>query len=162
MNTRAIAATPVRRHLIRVVLLFMLLPSTACRNQETPPSKPRTNKPEPQSSKVRASAPAGSLAGYLEIVDEREIAGWAWDSSKPDSACQVEIYDGDSLVTTVSADAFREDLLKGKIGDGKHGFFVRPTPARFVDGKPHSVRAKIAGTSFELTDSPMKVTLKSP
>jgi hypothetical protein len=103
----------------------------------------------------------GSFDGHLELVNRNEIAGWAWDSSRPKSPVDVEIYDGDTLLKTVPASQFRRDLFEAKIGDGTHGF-VWSTPAGLKDGKPHSVRAKVSGSKFELHGSPMQFMFRSP
>jgi hypothetical protein len=102
----------------------------------------------------------GSFDGHLELVNRNEIAGWAWDSSRPKKPVDVEIYDGDTPLKTVPASQFRQDLLEAKIGDGTHGF-VWSTPASLKDGKPHSVRAKVSGSKFELHGSPMQFTFRS-
>jgi hypothetical protein len=46
-------------------------------------------------------------------------------------------------------------LLAGK-GDGRHAFSIH-APGQLKDGKPHSVRVKIAGSDFELNDSPKEI-----
>src|SRR5947209_6344184 len=90
------------------------------------------------------AAPAAS--GYIdEWSDSRRIAGWAWDKSQPNTPVTVEIYDGTVRIGTVSADAFRQDLLHAGVGDGKHAFEFR-MPTRVRDGAIHQVRVKIAGT----------------
>jgi hypothetical protein len=99
------------------------------------------------------------MGGTLDLANADGIAGWAWDSSKPDSPVEVDIFDGDKKLTTVPAGEFREDLLKENIGNGKHAFTYVP-PDSLKDGKPHSIRARIAGTDTELDGSPM--TFKSP
>jgi hypothetical protein len=110
------------------------------------------------------SSPRKSLSndpGHLDTIDQQEITGWAWDPSQPDTPVEVDIYDGDTKLTTVTADGFREDLKALGAGNGKHGFAIR-TPDSLKDGKQHTVRAKITKTNTELIDSPKKVTLKAP
>jgi hypothetical protein len=94
-----------------------------------------------------------SFGSQLELVDGNTIAGWAWDSSRPNNRVAVDIYDGDTLLKTLPAGHFRQDLVEAKIGDGGHGFFWS-TPASLKDGKAHSVRAKVSGTHFDLNGSP--------
>ena len=99
-------------------------------------------------------AEEGETSGHLELVTSDVIAGWAWDGSKPDVPVKVDIFDGEKKLTTVVADEFRQDLLGAKIGNGKHSFNYA-TPESLKDGKSHTIRAKIAGTDQELTNSPM-------
>jgi phosphoglycerol transferase len=103
----------------------------------------------------------GCFQGTLDLVNGNTIAGWAWDSSRPNNRVAVDIYDGDTLLKTVPAEGIRQDLVEAKIGDGRHGFFWSP-PARLKDGKPHSVRAKVSGANVELDGSPMQFRFVVP
>ena len=107
-----------------------------------------------------AAGPAVSAAaeGHLDAANAEIIGGWAWDPQNPDARLQVDLYDGGAKFQTVPADLLREDL-RGKKGDGKYGFSI-PTPAALKDGKTHTVKAVIAGTSIELNGSPKKLTAK--
>jgi hypothetical protein len=87
--------------------------------------------------------------GYHESADAVRITGWAWDRSRPDTPIKVDIYDGDRLLGTVTADQFRKDLVKAGKGNGKHGFLYA-TPSHVKDGRQHVIRVKIAGTDIEL------------
>jgi hypothetical protein len=103
----------------------------------------------------------GTSGGALDVVNADGIAGWAWDSSQPDTPIKVDIYDGDKKLATIVADQFRPDLLDDKrtMGDGKHAFNYA-TPDSLKDGKSHTIRAKVAGTDTELYGSPK--VFKSP
>jgi hypothetical protein len=85
------------------------------------------------------------------------IGGWAWDQNRPDAVITVDIFDGDALLATVAADVFREDLLDAGKGNGKHGF-RHPVPDSLKDGRPHSIRVRISGTTIELPGSPRTLT----
>jgi hypothetical protein len=97
--------------------------------------------------------------GSLDLATEEVIAGWAWDTTKPDTPIKVDLFDGDKKLDTVLADQFREDLVPEKKGNGKHGFNYT-TPDSLKDGKSHTIRAKVNGTNIELSGSPK--TLKVP
>src|SRR5262249_42418860 len=103
--------------------------------------------------------PPSAPEGHLDEVDGESIAGWAWDRNRPWPPCKVDIYDGQTLLATVEAKTFRQDLLDAGIGSGQHGF-VYAIPAELKDGKAHTIRVTISGTDVELTGSPMTVTLK--
>lgn len=73
--------------------------------------------------------------------------GWAYDPSAPDLSAQIAIYiDFNSDFTkwasleTIIAKNARGDLLAAKKGNGNHGF-VYAIPAKFYDGKQHSIYA---------------------
>uniref|UniRef100_UPI0013E3B2A4 PQQ-dependent sugar dehydrogenase n=1 Tax=Larkinella soli TaxID=1770527 RepID=UPI0013E3B2A4 len=65
----------------------------------------------------------GNFEGYLDVVACSGITGWVWNRDKPNTVYTVEFLDGASLetatvVATVAADIFRQDLKdKGK-GNG--------------------------------------------
>jgi hypothetical protein len=98
--------------------------------------------------------------GTLDFVGKHRIEGWAWDPKRPNTPVQVDLYDGDTKLATIEADRFRKDVASAKKGDGKHAFYLFP-PASLNDGKAHTIRAKIAGTSVELKKSPITFTFES-
>jgi hypothetical protein len=97
--------------------------------------------------------------GNIDKIDREQIGGWAWDKNQPDTPIKVDIYDGDKLIGTATADVFRKDLQDEGMGNGKHGFSY-PTPDSLKDGKPHTVRVKTSGTNIEIGGSPKVVTLR--
>jgi hypothetical protein len=103
----------------------------------------------------------GLVEGSIDWLDDNEIAGWAWDGNQPDSAVKVNIYDGDTLLATVTADQFRPDLAEAKKGNGKHAFSF-PTPDSLKDGQTHTIRVKTSATGVELDGSPKKVSTVHP
>jgi len=104
----------------------------------------------------RLNSMRGRYEGFLDRSDGEFIAGWAYDNSRPDAAVEVEIYDDQFLLATTPAGIFRPDLLaKGK-GDGRCCFNVG-VPSCLKDGKAHSIRAKVKGTSFYLNNSPREL-----
>jgi len=96
--------------------------------------------------------------GFHATADCREIAGSAWDVLQPNRPVGVDIYDGRTLLATVSADQFRPWLVD--LGNGKHGF-VYATPVQLKDGRSHSVTVRISGTNVTLRNSPRVVTCPS-
>jgi hypothetical protein len=104
--------------------------------------------------------PASALEGHLDGADAESISGWVWDRNLPWPPSKVDIYDGETLLATVPANKFRQNLLDSGIGSGQHAF-VYATPAQLTDGKAHTIRVTASGTTVELTGSPMTVTLSS-
>jgi hypothetical protein len=88
---------------------------------------------------------AANFVACIDEVNEKGIAGWAWDSHSPNFPLTVEVYVDDTQLASVSADQFRPDLRDAGIGDGRHAFTL-PTSVLPKDGKPHAVRVKVAGT----------------
>jgi hypothetical protein len=103
----------------------------------------------PQSS----NSPAPQFEGSLDKVEVSTLGGWAWDASRPNSAIKVDIYDGQKLLATITAETFRADLKAVQKGDGKHGFdYLMPQSLR--DGQSHTISVKYSGTDSELPGSP--------
>lgn len=100
-----------------------------------------------------------SLEGFHDATDCNSIKGWVWDTLRPNDPVKVEIYEGQTLIATVSANLFRKDLLDARKGNGAHAFDY-PTPARLKDGRPHVIRAKAAGTGFNLTGTSKQIDCK--
>ena len=85
-----------------------------------------------------ASFELARVGGNLDLVNEDQIAGWAWDEENPNRPVQVEILDGDTVLARVDAVLFRQDLLEAHIGGGEHAFTYSP-PAYLTDGKAHKI-----------------------
>jgi WD40 repeat protein len=109
-------------------------------------------------SGVASYAPAyeGEVAS-----DCNRIQGWAWDSKQSDGVVVVDIYDGGTLLATVPANNFRQDLFNAGKGNGYHGFSLA-VPASLKNGAPHTLSVKVSGTNVELTGSPQALTCGTP
>lgn len=76
------------------------------------------------------------------------IAGWAWDSDHPERRVTVEILADGKLLAQVTAEQYREDLRRQKIGDGAHAFsYAPPSP---IDPEKQRIFAIVAGAGFLL------------
>ena len=68
------------------------------------------------------------VTGQLDGVNGSAIRGWAWDSSRPNTALEVHIYIKNSAGTTVNAisglmaNQYRADLKNAGYGNGNHGY----------------------------------------
>jgi hypothetical protein len=110
-------------------------------------------KPAPKKAGTTSVAGEQDARGRLEGVNAKSISGWAWDPEKPDEPVEVDIYAGDELLTTITAEEFRQELVDARRGNGQH-HFTCPTPAELRDGRSHLVHARVAGTDVELKGSP--------
>jgi hypothetical protein len=114
----------------------------------------------PLTPTAQIATPPEPHAGVLEVAHDSLIGGWAWHKDRPDQPVEVELLDGGTPITKVKADRFRQDLVDARIGNGKH-VFEFPMPDALKDGKPHEIHARIAGTSFELAESPRTYQFKN-
>lgn len=72
-----------------------------------------------------------TVAGYIEVLEETRVAGWAWCRGRPEAPVEIEIRLDDRVLQRARADRFRQDLLRAGIGSGRHGFnivFEEPVP----------------------------------
>jgi hypothetical protein len=99
--------------------------------------------------------------GYHDSTDDQWVVGWVWDANHPDRTINVQILEGEELIDTISADAFRYDLLQAGKGNGRHSFRYR-IPERLMDETPHSIRVKVADSDFDLYSTPKEMPAASP
>jgi hypothetical protein len=105
-------------------------------------------------------APGFPYAGAVYGVDDKSIAGWAWDSREPRKTVMVEVHDGENLLFTLPASEPSEDLAP-YLGDCAHAF-THPTPPSLKDGRPHELHFRVANSRFELSGSPRHVEWPAP
>jgi hypothetical protein len=129
----------------------LLLPVAVIVGCHEESSTPQPSAPAKGTQAPVVQANAATVQGYLDVVGQTAIQGWAMDATKPTSPVTVDLYDGDALLASVPAKDFRKDLLAAGKGDGNHGFTF-PLPPGLKDGKPHTIHAKCAGV--ELPGSP--------
>ncbi|HEV7857332.1 MAG TPA: kelch repeat-containing protein [Pyrinomonadaceae bacterium] len=110
---------------------------------------------------LSGSGAGPNYEGSDDATDCNFISGWAWDSHQPNAVINVDIYDGSSLLATIPANAFRQDLLDTGKGNGSHAFNYA-IPARLKDGRAHSLGVKFAGTNTDLFKSPRSLTCGTP
>jgi len=140
--------------------LLLTLIAGACSTQSPPAGDAKTDRSPVESTPSRQSEPPGGYEGFLEMVTCDVLSGWAWAPSQPETPLKIDLYDGDRLLATTSAELFRQDLLDGRKGNGRHQF-IQKTPPAIRDGQLHSIRARVQGTSFtlpRLDDTPPSIT----
>lgn len=140
--------SPITRYVIGISTAACLGLLTAC-------DKPAKDRKAPPSSSTESGIEA-KYSGNLDSADSERVELWAWDELRPGFPLKVDIYDGEKLLATVTADAFRKDLKDNNKGDGSHGFTYE-MPESIRDGKPHIITAKITGADFTI-GSPITVT----
>lgn len=149
------------RHQLRlstVVAIFLLAISLLGCSGSQPSSNQANTNQAGSSAAANSAAKSGPPAyeGFHDITDCNAILAWAWDKNHPNDPVKLDIYDGNLLMTTVTADEFRQDLLDTGHGNGKHGV-VFPVPPQMKDGKKHAIMIKVAGTSIELANGPKEL-----
>jgi hypothetical protein len=88
------------------------------------------------------------------------IEGWAWDANDPNGTVNVDLYDGSTLIATVAATLYRQDLADA-FGSPYHGWIFH-TPSSLRDGLSHTITAKFGGTNQNLPlDTPRTTSCTS-
>jgi hypothetical protein len=121
------------------------LPVGCCRQPAAPPRH--------RELVVRGSLPEG----WLDAADCRTIAGWAWDSARPNQPMDVRIAISNGQDMTVAASTFRKDLFDQGKGSGEHGFAVT-APSLAIGPGVWRVSVSVASTGVPLAGSPKTVT----
>jgi hypothetical protein len=97
------------------------------------------------------------LQGYHDVANCQGMAGWAWDSTQPNTPITVYFFDGARYLGSASADQYRPDLV-GTYGSGYHGFSWSNDLSLF-DGAPHSISVHFgpSASSPTLNNSPRTI-----
>jgi YD repeat-containing protein len=95
--------------------------------------------------------------GAISSADCDQITGWAWDSQRPTTPIDVDIYVDGVFRARESADTYDATLNKG---DNRHRFRL-PTPVAARDGQAHSITVRPAGSTQTL-GSAVSVTCNGP
>jgi hypothetical protein len=98
--------------------------------------------------------PVREGSGYEGVVDTANcvsISGWVWDNTRPDCVINIDIYDGKTLLQTITARGLRRDLAMAGKGAGNHGFNW-PLPPKLKDGQRRDFRFVVTGSNFTLND----------
>ncbi|GAB3925440.1 putative Ig domain-containing protein [Larkinella terrae] len=111
------------------------------------------SQPGSATATITAAPVSGSFDGYIYGADCGSFRGWAWDRNKGNTVVSVDILDGASVIATIPAGDFRQDLLNAGKGNGKHAFTFA-IPDALKDNLPHTLKARVTGSSFILKDSP--------
>jgi glycosyltransferase involved in cell wall biosynthesis len=92
--------------------------------------------------------------GYLDVIGDATIRGWAWMPHDPQRRLEVTVYLDGRFYTRLSADVFRADLAEHGIGGGDYAFSLR-IPERFRNSDAHQMDVFIADTGIALKGSPV-------
>lgn len=79
-------------------------------------------------------------AGYFDEMEGNTIVGWGWDETTPNTAVPVSVTvtnqdTGEQVLnTSLTAAAYRDDLVENEVGNGKHGFRIQLDLDSLTDG----------------------------
>ena len=108
---------------------------------------------------VAVSVPANYVS-YVEHLDCSGVSGWAADRNRPNQSINVNVYDGSTLLGTVTANQSRSDVGAFLNDNGLHGFsFTLPSTVK--DGGAHTFHVTYESTATELVGSVKTFTCSS-
>lgn len=100
--------------------------------------------------------------GSLDVVNDNIISGWAWRSSKPNRPINITLNlmnvttGQEYILSNISANIFRQDLLDAGIGNGYHKFETKIDWSEYSSGD-YAINAYGIGynnVKYKLTNSP--------
>jgi SAM-dependent methyltransferase len=100
------------------------------------------------------------IEGNIDRLDRHGIAGWAYDSSRPDQPIIVSIFVNGQLLSKVEADDLRSDLVAAGKGNGRHAFRLPFTEEIDAALLPHVV-AKVEDIALVRADPMDKFELST-
>ena len=98
--------------------------------------------------------------GYVLAADCNAISGWVADRRRLNTAINVSLYDGGTLLTTVPANQLRKDVGDYLKDNGLHGFNI-PTPAALKNGAAHFLSIRFETDSTNLVNGAHELTCSS-
>jgi hypothetical protein len=101
-------------------------------------------------ARARQGLSQGPLIGAIDrIAEHGEIDGWAIDTAHPDLPVSLEILRGETIIATILACDYRDDLRQAGLGRGRHAFFAKLSCAIGTG----EIRIRRAGDRAELGGS---------
>lgn len=103
---------------------------------------------EPAPAEPPATEAPELIEGLVRFEPPGLVQGWVWAPAEPSRRLKLEILAGGRLVTAITADKPRPDLVKDGVGDGRYGFVV--DLSKILRRGPHEVAIRAAGSDAAL------------
>ena len=94
--------------------------------------------------------------GWIDLIDNHRVAGWVWNKNDPADRLNVVVRQDGVELSEIKACAYRSDLEKAGIGDGRYSFdvrFVQPLPNEALI----SVSVEVKGTGHLIPVQPIAI-----
>ena len=79
-------------------------------------------KEEQTQTLYKASLPPPKFKGSVDGVKANTFRGWIMSTDNPQSSVEIELHAGSDLITTITADQHRDDLVNAGVDSTDHGF----------------------------------------
>ena len=110
---------------------------------------------------IDCAAATPSYVGFVDVASCTQIGGWAADRNRLNTSITVSLYDGSTLLETITANVSRPDVAAYLGDNGLHGFSFA-TPSSLMTGSAHSVHVKFETSATDLSGSPASLTCAAP
>jgi O-antigen biosynthesis protein len=98
------------------------------------------------------------LKGNLDVIDLRQVVGWAQDDAQPDVPVGLLVTHNDRMIGRILANRYRADLELAGIGSGRHSFAFQFAKS-LAPFENHVLRVRRESDGADLAQSP--VTLEA-
>lgn len=99
------------------------------------------------------------IKGFVEQVSNLQVRGWAYYPDDPAGHVAIEVSLGTEIIARATANLYRQDLERAKVGNGDHAFVVNFPVAL----EPESiVSVNVAAFSNELEKVPLSFVGSAP
>jgi O-antigen biosynthesis protein len=105
--------------------------------------------------------PLGALCGYIDLIDETRICGWAQTSGDPEAVVCLDLYIGGAFIASGLANAYRSDLERAGLGSGCHAFSFATPPGLRFDVDAVEVRRSIDGAPLRRSAAVLRRSLSA-
>jgi hypothetical protein len=98
----------------------------------------------------------GNLRGYIDLVSQERVAGWAQNVDYPEAPVCLDILAGGRLIGRVLANRYRHDLERAGLGSGRHSFEFTPPAGLSLTAKSVEVRRSLDGAALAFSAEAMR------
>jgi hypothetical protein len=135
-----------------IFLLIICCTFIACSSEEDEKNAGASGASDTGVTAPGTAAPTSGLpanyGGAVDTINCYAISGWIWNSANPAEKIDVDILIDNKLAATTPANIERLDLKP--VSPTPNFAFRQVIPPQFMDGKPHTVSARVAGSTHEV------------
>ncbi len=100
-------------------------------------------------------------SGYVDSASCNGITGWAADRNRLNQSINVSLWDGNTQITSMLANAARGDVGAVLGDNGLHGYSI-PIPSGYANGVPHTLQVRYETSGTQLSSSPVTINCGNP
>jgi hypothetical protein len=106
-------------------------------------------------------SPGPQYEGWVDETSCNALQGWVWNKLAPNVPLRVEIVVNGTVIQTLNADVFRQDLQNAGKGDGRHSFKL-DLPVRLKNSSNNTINVRVIGTNFLVPNGNKTINCANP